>query len=121
MKHLFKRTLIVVVFFLASCSSSQLTFYQPTGSDASLKVTVDKNSITNNFICKINDTEVAEESFGFFSNSFEKDGQYHGKKVIMSGYKKAHTVYKGKGESTTEDSYLIKIFIDGKEAGKFDF
>jgi hypothetical protein len=47
-----------------------------------------------------------EKSFGLFSNSFEIGGQFHGKKVIMSGYKKAYTVYKGKGESTTEESYL---------------
>ena len=39
----------------------------------------------------------------------------------MSGFKKAHKVYKGKGDSTTEESYQIRVFIEGEEVEKFDF
>ena len=121
MQHLFKRSLPFVALFLVSCSSSQFTFYKPDRNDAAWKAIVEQKAIPTNFVCKINDTVVVEESFGFFSNSFEKDGQFHGKTVIMSGFKKAHTVYKGKGDSTTEESYQIRVFIEGEEVEKFDF
>lgn len=122
MEHLFKWALPFVLLFLVSCSSYQLTFYKPTENNSPWKVTVEQKSIfPNNFICKINDTVVIEESFGLFSKSFEKDGQFQGKRVIMSGYKKSHAVYIGKGDSSTEESYQIRVFIDGKEVGNFDF
>jgi len=62
MKHLFKLALPNVVLFLVSCSSSQFTFYKPARNDAAWKVTVEQKAIPTNFVCKINDTVVIEES-----------------------------------------------------------
>ncbi len=39
----------------------------------------------------------------------------------MNGYKKAHTVYEGKGDTSTGESYQIRVFIYEKEVGNFDF
>jgi len=121
MKQLFQRVWLFVVLFLASCSSSQFTLYKTSESEPAWRISVEKKAISGNFVCTINDTVVVEESFGLFSNSFEKDGQFQGKAVKMNGFKKSHTTHDSKGNSTTEESYQIRVFIDGKEVAKFDF
>lgn len=121
MKRFAVRILPLIVLFLASCSTSQFTLYKPTEGEASWRVSVDKKAITNKFVCTINDSVVVEESFGFFSNTFEKDGQFQGKSVKMSGFKKVSTVHGSNGATETEESYQIRVFIDGKEVSKFDF
>ncbi|MBK7979583.1 MAG: hypothetical protein IPK06_06190 [Ignavibacteriae bacterium] len=78
-------------------------------------------SITNSFICKINDIEVVVESFGLFSKSFEKSGVFQERKIVMSGYKKSYAVYTGNNETSTETDYQIIVFINGEKVEEFEF
>ena len=116
MRSILLRTLITATAtLLIACSATQFTFYGPSESEPAWRITVVKDS-ANNFVCSINDSEVVEESFSLFANSFEKDGSYQGKKVKMSGFRTFHT---GIGFSIT--TYQIRVFIDEREIGKFDF
>ncbi|MGD0591719.1 MAG: hypothetical protein ABSA44_13125 [Bacteroidota bacterium] len=116
-----KRLFILFALLLAACSSSQFTLYKPTENDPGWRVAVSKKPITNNFVCTINDSIVVEESFGLFSNNFEKDGQYHGKKIKMSGYRTAYTKTGYDGKPAIDYTYQVRIFIDEKEITKFDY
>ena len=117
MRSFLFRTLITAsATLLIACSATQFTFYGPSESEPSWRVTVVKEALSENFICSINGSEVVEESFSLFANSFEKDGSYQGKIVKMSGFR---TYHGGVGYSTT--MYQIRVFIDEKEIGKFDF
>ena len=121
MKHCAAWVLPLLVLVIASCSTSQFTLYKPIEDEASWRVSVVKKAIANKFVCTINDSVVVEESFGFFSSTFEKDGHFQGKSVKMSGFKKISTVHGSNGATDTEESYQIRVFIDGKEVSKFDF
>ncbi|MBK7103705.1 MAG: hypothetical protein IPH62_00260 [Ignavibacteriae bacterium] len=121
MKNYFLLIIALVVFFIVSCSSSQLAFYKPTEEASPWKISVVKMPITNSFICKINDIEVVEESFGLFSKSFEKSAVFQERKIVMSGYKKSYEVYTGNNATSTETDYRISIFINGEKVEEFEF
>jgi hypothetical protein len=106
---------LILALFIGCSAASQFTFYQPDQDIQSWRVAISQSRIGNSFECKINDFKVMDESFGFYSDSFEKEDYYQGKKIIMSGYRKNAAV---PGGSVT---YTIRVFIDKKEAAKFDF
>ena len=113
---LFRALITATATLLIACSATQFTFYGPSESEPTWRITVVKEPFSENFVCSINGSEVVEESFAFFANSFEKDGSYQGKKVKMSGFR---TYYGGIGFSTT--IYQIRVFVDNRQIGKFDF
>ena len=113
---LLRSVITATATLLIACSATQFTFYGPSESEPSWRVTVVKEALSENFVCSINGSEVVEESFRLFANSFEKDGSYQGKKVKMSGFRTYHTSI---GFSTT--TYQIRVFVDEIEVGKFDF
>jgi hypothetical protein len=112
---------LIVIVLLAGCTSTQFTMYKPSDSAPGWRITVDKKPIGEVFLCSINDSLVIEESFGLFSNNFEKDGTYSGKPVKMSGFRTTHSTTDSKGAVTTTSTYQIRVFIDEREVGKFDF
>ena len=117
-----KRFIIIVfAFIIVACSSSQFTLYKATEDGPAWRVSVIKKPVMNTFVCTINDSVVVEDNFGLFSDNFEKDGLYQGKKIKMSGYRTqaARTGYDGK--TTYDDRYQVRVFIDEKEVTKFDF
>ena len=116
-----KRYFIILAFLIAACSSSQFTLYKPTENDPGWRITVSKKPITNVFVCLINDSSVVEESFGLFSNNFEKDGTFRGKKIKLAGYRTAYTKTGYDGKPTIDYTYQIRVFIDDKEITKFDY
>ena len=117
---LFRALIVATATLLTACSSTQFTLYKPSESEPGWRVTVVKEPI-GKFVCSINDSVVVEESFRGFSNNFEKDGSYRGKKVKMGGYRTAHTSTGSGGQITSSHTYQIRVFIDDREIGKFDF
>ena len=113
---LLRSVITATATLLIACSATQFTFYGPSEGEPGWRVTVVKEPLSENFVCSINGSEVVKESFSLFANSFEKDGSYQGKKVKMSGFRTFHT---GIGFSIT--TYQIRVFIDEREIGKFDF
>lgn len=71
----------VLIFIVLACSSSQFTLFKATEDGPAWRISVIKKPILNTFVCVINDTEVMDDYFGLFSNNFEKDGTYQGKKI----------------------------------------
>ena len=118
---LFRALIAATAALLMACASTQFTLYKPSESEPGWRVTVVKEPITNKFVCSINDSVVVEESFSLFSNNFEKDGSYRGKKVKMGGYRTAHTSTGSDGQITVSHTYQIRVFIDDREIVKFDF
>jgi hypothetical protein len=112
MKYLY---VFLMIFFFNCSSTTQFTFYQPTQNEDAWKISVIQSSGKDSFKCIINDFEVMKESFGMYGDSFEKEDLYLGKKIIMSGYRR-NAIIPG-----TSPSYVIRIFIERKEAAKFDF
>ena len=113
--------IVVLAFILVACSSSQFTLYKATEDGPAWRVSVIKKPILNTFVCVINDTEVMDDYFGLFSNNFEKDGTYQGKKIKMAGYRTPFTTIGYDGKVTTDYKYQVRVFIDDKEVTKFDF
>ncbi len=60
-------------------------------------------------------------SFPMIGDSFEKNGTYRGKKVVMSGYRTSEEKRDVNGNVTSSDKYQIRVFIDDKLVDKFDF
>ncbi len=80
-----------------------------------------KASITDEFICTINDSVVVSSSFPFIGDNFEKTGTYRGKKVKMNGFKNSTITTDSEGKTQTTDKYQIRVFIDDSLVDKFDF
>lgn len=118
---LFRALIAATATLLTACSSTQFTLYKPSESEPAWRITVVKEPITDHFVCSINDSVVVEESFSLFGNNFEKDGSYRGKKVKLGGYRTAHTGIDSEGHITVSHTYQIRVFIDDREIGKFDF
>ncbi len=96
--------------------------YKPSDSSTGWRVDVTKKAgLPDEFICKINEQVVMSASFPFIGDSFEKEGTYKGKKVMMNGYRKSTDKTDANGNHTSEDSYQIRVFIDDKLVDKFDF
>lgn len=115
---------IVFAFLLLiiGCSSSQMSMYKPTDNSPGWRIDVEKKAaISDEFICKVNDSVVVSSSFPMIGDSFEKQGTYRGKKVLMSGHRTSSTITEGNGNIRTEDKYQIRVFIDDKLVDKFDF
>lgn len=110
------------LLLIIGCSSSQMSMYKPSDNSPGWRIDVEKKAgITDEFICKINDTAVVSSSFPLIGDSFEKQGMFRGKKVLMSGYRTSSTITEGNGTIKTEDKYQIRVFIDDKLVDKFDF
>ena len=110
------------LLLIIGCSSSQMSMYKPSDNSPGWRIDVEKKAgITDEFICKINDTAVVSSSFPLIGDSFEKQGMFRGKKVLMSGYRTSSTITEGNGNIKTEDKYQIRVFIDDKLVDKFDF
>ncbi len=114
-------TTFLFLLFIFGCSSSQSSMYKPSDGGTGWQVNVVKKaSITEEFVCTINDSIVIKESFPFIGDNFEKTGQYRGKKVLMNGYRKSNTSTDSKGNVQTHNSYQIRVFIDDVLVDKFD-
>ncbi|MDM7925937.1 MAG: hypothetical protein QUS35_07945 [bacterium] len=120
-----KYTVPILTLMLA-CSSvvNQFTYYEPAGNESRLRILVERKGVWlghTGFFCTINDSAVAEGTFSSGSDSFEVDGKYCGHAVKMSGYEKDISFRVGTTVSSTEKFYIIRVFIDEKEAARFDF
>lgn len=114
--------LFIVCCFYFSCSSTQSSYYTPSDGGTGWKVNViKKDGITDEFICKINDSTIMSSTFPMIGDSFEKSGQYRGRKVIMNGYRNSKTTTDSEGKVSNTDTYQIRVFIDDKLVDKFDF
>ncbi len=119
---LFRALIIATATLLTACSSTQFTLYKhsdykssdykPSESEPSWRITVVKKAMADEFVCSINDSVVVEGTFRGFSKNFEEDGSYREKKVKLGGYRAS---FSGSYE------YQIRVFIDDREIGKFDF
>lgn len=115
---------LTVLFLLTiiGCSSTQSSVYKPPDGGTAWKVNVIKKAgITDEFVCSINGTDVLSASFPMIGDNFEKTGEYKGKKVMMNGYRKSTTSKDASGNTVSNDSYQIRVFIDDTEVDKFDF
>lgn len=123
MKKLFYCYAFFMLLLIAvGCSSSQSTMYKPSDESEAWKVNVIKKpSITEEFVCTINDSVVIRESFPLFGDNIEKSGKYRGKKVMMNGFRKSTTTIDSNGKTQSHDSYQIRVFIDDVLIDKFDF
>lgn len=115
------RTLVLLALLLAACASSQVILYKPSESEAAWRITVTKKPLSTIFECVINDSSVVSEPFALFSNNLEKDGIYGGKKIKMLGFRETHVSVGASAQVSSSSTYQIRIFIDEKEVGKFDF
>jgi len=118
-----KRYYILFVLVFAACSASQFTYYTSSNEEPPWRITVEKNP-WESFACIINDSTVIEGSFplvGFSYDSFEKDGEYGGRMIKMSGFRKTHETFDANGSKTTTNTYQIRIFIDNEEIAVFNF
>lgn len=113
----------VLALIVCSCSSSQMSMYKPSDNSPGWRVDVTKKAAlpTDEFICKINDSTVMSATFPMIGDSFEKQGTYRGKKVVMSGYRTSTDTRDANGNVTSSDKYQIRVFIDDKLVDKFDF
>lgn len=117
-----KHILFLYLLVLIGCSSSQSSIYKPDDSSSGWKVKVIKKAAINDeFVCTINDSTVVSASFPFIGDNFEKTGMYRGKKVMMNGYRNSTTSKDSNGNTQTNNSYQIRVFIDDKQVDKFDF
>jgi len=114
--------IFIVLLIVSGCSSTQSTMYKPSDGDTGWNINVTKKaSITDEFICTINDSIVVSSSFPFIGDNFEKSGTYRGKKVKMNGFKNSTTSTDSDGKTQTTDKYQIRVFIDDSLVDKFDF
>ncbi len=114
--------LLFALGYLLGCSSTQSGMYKPSDGGPGWKINVVKKaSLTDEFICKINDSVVVTASFPLIGDNFEKSGKYRGKKVMMNGYKSTRTSTDINGKIQTQDTYQIRVFIDDAQVEKFDF
>lgn len=121
-KSYYKYTFFLFLLFAIGCSSTQSSMYKPTDSNTGWKINVTKKpSITDEFILTINDSVVIKDTFPLIGDNFEKTGTYRGKKVMMNGFRKSSTTTESNGNTKTEDSYQIRVFIDDVQVDKFDF
>ncbi|MDQ3020228.1 MAG: hypothetical protein M3R36_06630 [Bacteroidota bacterium] len=110
------------LLFIIGCSSSQSSIYKPNDGGTGWKINVTKKaSISDEFICTVNDSVVVKASFPFIGDNFEKTGTYRGKKVLMNGYRNSNSTTNSKGEVQTNTTYQIRVFIDDVQVDKFDF
>ncbi|MEO8211315.1 MAG: hypothetical protein ABI840_12215 [bacterium] len=115
-------TSLLFLLFILGCSSSQSSIYKPDDGGTGWKVNVIKKaSISDEFICTINDSVVVKASFPLIGDNFEKTGKYRGKKVLMNGYRNSNTSTNSKGEVQTNTTYQIRVFINDVQVDKFDF
>lgn len=113
---------LFIAAVLYACSSTQMSMYKPSDNSPGWRVDVTKKGgIPDEFICKINDSTVMSSSFPMIGDSFEKNGTYRGKKVVMSGYRTSEEKRDVNGNVTSSDKYQIRVFIDDKLVDKFDF
>lgn len=118
----FKYLILLALLIIIGCSSSQSSVYKPPDGGTAWKVNViKKDGITSEFICSVNGTDVVSASFPLIGDNFEKTGEYKGKKVMMNGYRKSTTSKDASGNTVSNDSYQIRVFIDDTEVDKFDF
>lgn len=121
-KSFCKFSFLLFLLLAAGCSSTQSSMYKPTDSNTGWKINVTKKpSITDEFILTINDSVVIKDTFPLIGDNFEKTGTYRGKKVMMNGFRKSSTTTESNGNTKTEDSYQIRVFIDDVQVDKFDF
>ncbi len=118
----FASAFIVLMLTVIGCTSSQMSMYKPSENSPGWRIDVEKKAgITDEFICKINDSAVVSSSFPLIGDNFEKQGTYRGKKVVMSGYRTSTTTTDSNGNMKSDDKYQIRVFIDDKLVDKFDF
>ena len=121
-KSFCKYSFLLFLLLAAGCSSTQSSMYKPTDSNTGWKINVTKKpSITDEFILTINDSVVISDTFPLIGDNFEKTGTYRGKKVIMNGFRKSSNTTDSNGNTKSEDSYQIRVFIDDVQVDKFDF
>ncbi len=121
-KSFYKYAFFMFLLVAAGCSSTQSTLYKPSDESEAWKVNVIKKpSVTEEFVCTINDSVVISESFPLFGDNFEKSGKYRGKKVMMNGFRKSTTTTDSNGKTESHDSYQIRVFINDVLIDKFDF
>ncbi|MBS1516516.1 MAG: hypothetical protein JSS91_00335 [Bacteroidetes bacterium] len=114
--------LLITLIFMTGCSSSQSTMYKPGDGEEGWKIDVTKkDGLTEEFICKINGTNVMSASFPFLGDNFEKTAKYKGKKVVMNGYKSTGTTVGADGKVQNKNTFQIRVFIDDQLVDKFDF
>ncbi len=115
-------TIFVLFLLIVGCTSTQTSYYKPSSDGPGWKINVVKKaSISDEFICTINDSVVVKDSFPFIGDNFEKTGSYRGKKVVMNGFKTSNTTTDSNGKVQSTDKYQIRVFIDDVEVDKFDF
>ncbi|MBK8554035.1 MAG: hypothetical protein IPL53_24500 [Ignavibacteria bacterium] len=117
-----KFKVLLCLLLIIGCSSTQSSIYKPDDNSSGWKVKVIKKAAINDeFVCTINDSTVVSASFPFIGDNFEKAGMYRGKKVMMNGYRNSTTSKDSNGNTQTNNSYQIRVFIDDKQVDKFDF
>ncbi|MEO8666843.1 MAG: hypothetical protein ABI462_15235 [Ignavibacteria bacterium] len=123
MKHfLLKYKILLFLLFIAGCSSTQTTMYEPSDGGKGWQINVIKKpGITDEFVCTINGTTVLSDSFPLIGDNISKTGDYKGKKVMMNGFRTSSTTKDANGNMVSNDSYQIRVFIDNKLIDKFDF
>jgi len=121
-KSFCKFSFLLFLLLAAGCSSTQSGMYKPPDSNTGWKINVTKKpSITDEFILTINDSVVITDTFPLIGDNFEKTGTYRGKKVMMNGFRKSSSTTDSNGNTKSEDSYQIRVFIDDVQVDKFDF
>lgn len=121
-----KYLLFMIFLFVNGCTSStQMSSYRNAegGESWSVKV-IEKTSIKKwmpEYMCVINDSVVLSETFPATTRSFIKKGKYHGKTVIMNGYKISDKITSSDGTTTYKNFYEIRVLIDGDLVDKFNF
>jgi hypothetical protein len=110
MKYIY---LLLGIFFVGcGFTSSQFTFYKHHEEEPAWRITVEQSMFKDKFDCKIDDKVIMSESFGIFSKSFETHKIFHGKDILMAGYKEDHKHY---------TKYYIRVFVDEREISGFVF
>ena len=108
--------LIVLVFVVIGCTSSQFATYRPSGStDANWQINVYHiGGVTQNFKVVINDSTVIDQGANFFTGNMEEKGSYQGKEVKLMVSYSAGFLGIGSG-------YTAMVFVNNELAGKFKF